>query len=248
MKRQIPNIITLCNLTCGVIAIIHAVEGHLDLAALWMLLGIAFDFCDGLAARLLHVASPLGKELDSLADVVTSGVVPGIILLSVFNDAIDGIEPRYAVCSYIALLVPAFSAYRLAKFNLDTRQSHSFLGLPVPSNAIVWAAIGACFCNSSLCEFAIIPTTGIVDFLTDNYIGLFILLAIELSGCVLMVSEVPLFALKFKSLGWKENKTRYIFLLGAMLLIMLFGVLGLAFTIAWYIILSLLSRKTSQND
>lgn len=247
MKRQIPNIITLCNLTCGVIATIMAVQGRLDYAALWMLAGIAFDFCDGLAARLLHVASPLGKELDSLADVVTSGVAPGIILLSIFSHGhladSGSADSGWGVWSYVALLIPAFSAYRLAKFNLDTRQSHSFLGLPVPSNAIIWAAVGACACNPQWCSMAVIDTSGIVSFLTSTNIGLFILLVIELVCCVLMVSEVPLFALKFKNVRWHDNKKRFLFLAVDALLLILFGVMGLALIIIWYILLSLCTAK-----
>ena len=123
IKRQIPNLITLGNLLCGVIACYFAARGNVQVAALFICLGIFLDFFDGLAARLLNVASPLGKELDSLADVVTSGVAPGIILLHLLRDNAS------QWLALVALLVPLFAAYRLAKFNLDTRQSHSFLGL-----------------------------------------------------------------------------------------------------------------------
>ena len=137
LKRQIPNIITLGNLTCGVAACYMASQGFLWQAAVYIIAGIFLDFFDGLAARLLGVASPVGRELDSLADVVTSGVAPALILF----EAIP-LDPTWLyVLSLAAFLMPAFAAYRLAKFNLDTRQSHSFLGLPAPSNALIWVGL-----------------------------------------------------------------------------------------------------------
>lgn len=238
MKKQIPNLITLCNLLCGVLATGYAVAGQLDTAAFFVLLGIVFDFFDGLAARLLHVASPLGKELDSLADVVTSGVAPGFMLLAIFQGA------GWGMWAYLALLIPLFSAYRLAKFNIDTRQSHSFLGLPVPSNALIWVSLGAVYSNSALLDIALLPAHGMAAFCFGS-VGAFVLLAVELIGCVLMVSELPLFGLKFKNLKWADNKTRFLFLLVDIVLLLLFGVMALPIIILWYIALSLCSKKTA---
>lgn len=236
MKKQIPNLITLCNLLCGTVATAFAVQHRLDLAALWILLGILFDFFDGLTARLLHVASPLGKELDSLADVVTSGVAPGFILYSIFW------QGGWGCFSYVALIIPAFAAYRLAKFNIDTRQSHSFLGLPVPSNAIVWTALGICKSNLSVASLAMLSTRWFVDFCFSP-VGLIVLLLLALICCMLMISEVPLFGLKFKNLRWADNKTQFLFLLTAVVLIVLWGVVSLPLIILWYIVLSLCTQK-----
>ena len=198
VKRQIPNLITLGNLTFGVLACYHAALGSLREAAVCIMAGIFLDFFDGLAARLLKVASPVGKELDSLADVVTSGVAPALILfhiigmLSAYNDYPELLE---WLC-YTAFLIPAFSAYRLAKFNLDTRQSHSFLGLPVPSNALIWVGLAL-----SLYNVYAIPA-----FLSSLLFPC-ILVAVSLVTDILMVSELPMFSLKFnfKDLSWKTN-------------------------------------------
>ena len=207
VKRQIPNLITLGNLTFGVVACYHAALGSLREAAVCIMAGIFLDFFDGLAARLLKVASPVGKELDSLADVVTSGVAPALILfhiigmLSAYNDYPELLE---WLC-YTAFLIPAFSAYRLAKFNLDTRQSHSFLGLPVPSNALIWVGLAL-----SLYNVYAIPA-----FLSSLLFPC-ILVAVSLVTDILMVSERPMFSLKFnfKDLSWKTNCVQYIFLIG----------------------------------
>lgn len=255
IKRQIPNIITLCNLTCGVIATIHAANGALANAAFFICLGILFDFFDGLSARALHVTSPLGKELDSLADIVTSGVAPSIILLQVLT-SYAYYNPTL-VMSIIALLMPAFSAYRLAKFNLDTRQSHSFLGLPVPCNALIWAAFGILAEKEIVWasyEFlfgitytSLIPT----DWTTEifyHHIGLYAIAALSILTDILMISEVPMFALKFKNLKWKENKLRFLFLIACAALLVLFGVFGIILCILLYIILSLLTQKKTANE
>ena len=238
MKKQIPNLITLCNLLCGTIAAFYAVLGKLDIAAFFIMLGIVFDFFDGLVARLLGVSSPLGKELDSLADVVTSGVAPGLMLLHIFW------SEGWGYFSLVALLVPLFSAYRLAKFNLDTRQSHSFLGLPVPSNALIWVSLGAVYANPALLDISLLPAHPLAAFCFGS-VGLFVLLAVELIGCVLMVSELPLFGLKFKNLKWGENKVRFLFLAVDIVLLLLFGVMALPIIILWYIALSLCSKKSA---
>ncbi len=236
IKRQIPNLITLGNLLCGVVACYMAAQGFLPAAAVWICLGIFLDFFDGLAARLLGVASPIGKELDSLADVVTSGVAPGLILFRT-GDVLSGCNgcPDYLeAVGYLALLTPAFAAYRLAKFNLDTRQSHSFLGLPAPANALIWVGI------------ALQGT----DTLTPA--GAAIILCVSVATGILMVTELPMFSLKFnfKDLSWKTNAVQYIFLIGCALII---GFTrqwyAISLIILWYILLSLITqRKPAVNE
>ena len=224
MKREIPNLITLCNLLCGVIASYVAVQGDIRLAALLICLGIVFDFFDGMTARLLGVSSPMGKELDSLADVVTSGVAPAMILLQMLQQHAP--DSRVAA---VAFLVPLFAAYRLAKFNLDTRQSHSFLGLPVPSNALIWVGVAL--------SGSLVPSTW-------PMVALFLL--VSLVGDVLMVSELPLFSLKFnfKELAWRTNNVQYIFLIGcALIIVLLRDWIAISVIILWYIVLSAFTQR-----
>lgn len=244
MKKQIPNLLTLCNLVCGVMAAYQASLGWWHRAAVLMLVGILFDFLDGFAARLLKVQSPMGKELDSLADIVTSGVVPGIILYSIFrlsHHFVGFADPFYWM-RYVGFLLPAFAAYRLAKFNLDERQTHSFLGLPAPSNALIWAAIGICLIHPDWAQVALVPIPGIRHMLLCKA-GLVTLAVLSLVTDVLMVSEVPMMSLKFSSFGWKENSMKYILLAGAAILIVLFGIFGIALSIVWYIVLSILTHR-----
>lgn len=225
IKRQIPNIITLANLLCGVLASLFAAQGWLDRAALFICLGIFFDFFDGMAARLLDVASPLGKELDSLADVVTSGVAPGLILYNYLGY----LTPGSLGLKYLAFLMPLFAAYRLAKFNLDTRQSHSFLGLPTPANALIW--VGLAFYN----------------WWPEQNTGFaLILVGISLITDILMVSELPMFSLKvnFKDLSWKTNCIQYIFLIVCAAIIAATRQwYAISLIILWYILLSIITRK-----
>ena len=141
MKKHIPNIITLSNLVCGTLAVWQALQGNLICAALFIFLGAFFDFFDGMTARLLHVQSAIGKELDSLSDVVTFGVAPGFIVFSLL-ESVTSQMGTMGWLKFVALLMPALSSYRLAKFNLDERQTSSFIGLPTPANAMVWAAYG----------------------------------------------------------------------------------------------------------
>ena len=223
IKRQIPNLITLCNLACGVLSVLAAVGYSFPRqAALLICLGILFDFFDGLTARLLGVSSPMGKELDSLADVVTSGVAPAAILYELTEEwlYLSGLS----WLALVFLLIPLFAAYRLAKFNLDTRQSHSFLGLPVPSQALVWVGVALSLERPS--AIAVL----VVSLLLD----------------VLMVSELPLFSLKFnfKDLSWKTNSVQYIFLIGcAVIIALLRDWIALSAIILWYILLSILTQK-----
>lgn len=237
IKRQIPNCITLCNLLCGVVATYTAAWGAIDIAATFILLGIFFDFFDGLFARLLNVASPVGKELDSLADVVTSGVAPGFILFQILS----WIHTDFQYIQFLAFLIPAFAAYRLANFNLDERQHHgAFLGLPAPANALIW--VGLAFFWTYGNEEQIWPISQSLGWM----IGLVI---VSLITDVLMVGEMPMFSLKFnfKELSWKNNWVRYVFLAGCAVLLIILPLLSLTLIILWYIILSMLTQKKEET-
>ena len=229
IKRQIPNLITLCNLACGVLSVFAALALDYPVqAALLICLGILFDFFDGLTARLLGVSSPMGKELDSLADVVTSGVAPAAILFRItYHPMVDMGLPWLGI---VFVLIPLFAAYRLAKFNLDTRQSHSFLGLPVPSQALVWVGL-------ALSQWS-------VD--GGMWWTLVAVITLSLILDLLMVSELPLFSLKFdfKDLSWKTNSVQYLFLIGCAILIALLREwIALSAIILWYILFSILTQR-----
>lgn len=239
IKRQIPNLITLGNLFCGVESIFAAlVQNDVMVAALWICGGIFLDFFDGMAARLLKVPSELGKQLDSLADVVTSGVAPAFIMFRLVEVPMKELIPLWGVILIMIpfLLMPLFSAYRLAKFNIDTRQSHSFLGLPVPANALIWVGIALAGLVANSLTLAIV------------------LSAIAMITNILMVSEMPMFSLKFnfKDMSWKSNSTQYIFLAGCALIVvieMLFfkpSWVVLSLIILWYILMSLLQKKHAE--
>lgn len=239
IKRQIPNLITLGNLFCGVESIFAAlVQNDVMAAALWICGGIFLDFFDGMAARLLKVPSELGKQLDSLADVVTSGVAPAFIMFRLVEVPMKELIPLWGVILVMIpfLLMPLFSAYRLAKFNIDTRQSHSFLGLPVPANALIWVGIALAGLVANSLTLAIV--LAVVAMITN----------------ILMVSEMPMFSLKFnfKDMSWKSNSTQYIFLAGCALIVvieMLFfkpSWVVLSLIILWYILMSLLQKKHAE--
>lgn len=233
MRRLTPNLITLGNLLCGAVAAFLAARGDIAHAGLLICLGIFLDFFDGLTARLLHVVSPVGKELDSLADVVTSGVAPAFIL---HNILADGLADAGSWGTYIPLtawLMPLFAAYRLAKFNLDTRQSHSFRGLPVPANALLWVGLALTMSSGGL-------EAGTVFFIMAAALSLF--------TDFLMISELPMFSLKFdfKDLSWSSNAIAYCFLAGCVAIISATRQwYSISAIIVWYILLSLLTRKKS---
>ncbi len=230
MKAHIPNTLTCCNLLCGCIAVTLALRGAFLCALIFMLLGAVFDFADGFVARLLGVSSPIGKELDSLADSVTFGVAPAAFLYVSLLPAL----PRGG--AYVAFLLAACSALRLAKFNLDTRQTTSFIGLPTPANALFWASLltayGAPLASS-----------------IGGAIALLVLLAVS---CYLLLAEVPMFAMKFKSWGLHDegNAIKYTFLAIAIVIVALAAVMGdvvasIAVIVVAYVLLSLLVwRKT----
>ncbi len=231
IKRFIPNLITLGNLFCGVESVFASLAlGDTRLAALWICAGIFLDFFDGLAARALQVPSDLGKQLDSLADVVTSGVAPAFLMVKIVELPMRDLLPQWGVFLVMLpfVLLPLFAAYRLAKFNIDTRQSHSFLGLPVPSNALIW--VGLALSGFEVSGLALGIVVAVVALATD----------------VLMVSELPLFSLKFnfKDLSWKTNSVQYLFLVGcAVLIAVLRNWIALSAIILWYILFSIITRR-----
>ena len=229
IKKHIPNTITCCNLISGCVAIAYAFSGNIELSFTWIIIGAVFDFFDGMSARLLNVSSPIGKELDSLADVVTFGVAPSTILFSELSvmsyPAI--LEPLRPILPFTAYIMAAFSALRLAKFNLDERQALGFIVLPTPANALFWGSL----------------IIGAGKWLEATPFMVFFLLGGILISSWLMVSEIPMFALKFKEWGWKGNQVKYIFLLTCIPLLAIFGLTGLAIIIAWYVIISYIIKK-----
>lgn len=226
--RHIPNTVTCLNLFSGCIACVMAFEANYLLAAAFIILGAIFDFFDGMLARLLHAPSPIGKELDSLADDVSFGVAPALIIFSLFKEVhypefLWGVT---AYVPYVAFIIAVFSALRLAKFNIDERQTSSFIGLPTPANALFWASL----------------VVGSHDFLTSSHFNAIYLAILVVLFSGLLVAEIPMFALKFKNLSWKDNKVRFVFLAVSVLLLVFLNISGIAACIAWYILLSLLTR------
>ena len=245
LARHLPNALTCCNLICGCIATTVALDGRFMAATLFLFIAVLFDFMDGLAARLLRAVSPIGKDLDSLADIVSFGLTPGAMLYSFFarltllapdQSLSDGLA---ALATFAALAIPVGSALRLAKFNNDTRQTHSFIGLPVPAHAIFWSSLIASFVLLG----DRLPAS--VDNLPLWIVGLSVL---AFAGSLLLVSEIPTFSLKIKSVAWKGNERRYLLLLSAIVLTLALPALtGVAATIVLYILLSVLDRSTSHS-
>lgn len=217
--KQLPNIITLMNLFSGCVGVWFAFNGNYEGAALAVFLSAVFDFLDGTAARLLQAYSAIGKELDSLADMVSFGMVPGALAFSMLS--VNG----FHLYAFLAFLIPVFSGLRLAKFNIDERQTSSFVGLPTPANAIFFAGLALAF--SSLFE-------------KNPYV----LIGIILVFSYLLVAEIPMFSLKFKNLSWKDNKLQFIFLGGCVIIIALLLKKAIAPLILWYILLSVIPKKS----
>lgn len=208
MRRNIPNMITCCNLICGCIAAGAGFSGNFGGAFLFILLGALFDFFDGMTARKLGVSGPMGVELDSLADVVTFGVAPGAMVYSLAKVVCYPMfmynEFWFTVMPYTAFLIPAFSAMRLAKFNIDDRQHTTFIGMPTPANAIFWSAL--LFSSK--------------DYLTSPMFNIVWLFLFMMMFCWLLVSEVPMFSLKLKNMKWQDNKVQFIFLLSCVAILL----------------------------
>jgi CDP-diacylglycerol--serine O-phosphatidyltransferase len=244
-KKNIPNAITCGNLFCGCLAIVSAFKGDLITSTYLVAIAAVLDFFDGFVARLLHVKSEIGKQLDSLADVVTFGVVPGVImyfmLLKGLPANMDGamqtggdteLFPQCLV--YTGFLISIFSALRLAKFNVDERQTTSFIGLPTPANALLISSL-------PLIENFQPQLFGCDVF---QYIhNPWFLLGLTVVSCYLMIAELPLFAFKFTNRSWKDNKIRFIFIFAAIILLILFKFIAVPFIILLYILLSMFANE-----
>jgi len=229
MKKHIPNMITCLNLISGCVACVMAFNNDYFRAFVLIILAAIFDFLDGFAARALKAYSNIGKELDSLADVISFGVAPGMIIYRFLHNSFLHQHPdsSWIYVSYLAFLIPAFSALRLAKFNIDDRQTNAFIGLPTPADALFWGSSILLLSEYDKYLLYIIPCI---------IAGIFLFSA-------LMVSEIPMFSLKFKNYGWKGNETRYILMLTALLLFVFFNLSGISMTIVIYILMSLFIHR-----
>mgnify|MGYP003109847503 CR=1 FL=1 len=242
MLKQIPNLITSLNLLCGCVAIFFAISGDLVTASYFVFTGIFFDFFDGLAARVLNAQSEVGLQLDSLADMVTSGVAPAIVMVQLLSESISGgpiilaenfssegwNAGWYQYIPFVGLLIAVASAYRLAKFNVDTRQTTSFIGLPTPGNTLLVLSLPLilAFQPSALVESIVLNP--------------WFLVGITLLGCILMNAELPLFALKFKTWDFKTNAVRYVFLGICLVAIVLLQFIAIPVILLVYIGMSLI--------
>jgi CDP-diacylglycerol---serine O-phosphatidyltransferase len=222
LTAHIPNLLTLLNLLSGVIGIIWVLEGEVLYGAYFVLISAGFDFFDGFAARLLKVQSLLGKELDSLSDVVSFGVLPGVIIFSLIEK-----QSSNPWLPYLGLIIPLLSAYRLAKFNLDTRQGDKFIGLPTPANALFLSSIPH-----------LAQTFQEASFLQEPLL----LLGTAWTCSLLLISELPLIALKFKSFSFSETKYIYFILASAVALVGWLQLAGIPLVILLYILVSLVQR------
>ncbi len=239
MIKHIPNFITLLNLFCGCIATVFAVMNNLEFAAVFVALGILFDFFDGFAARLLNVKSEIGVQLDSLADMVTSGVVPGIVMFQLLNMAqkegwnldLFGMHTSVEVLPLFGFLITLASAYRLANFNVDENQVSSFLGLPTPANTLLILSLPLIlfYHNNTV--------------LNDIILNQWFLMGITLLSAYLLNSKIELFALKFDTWAFSENAVKYLFLIGSLVLLVTLRFLAIPLIILFYVLTSLLSKK-----
>ncbi|OEK08867.1 phosphatidylserine synthase [Flavivirga aquatica] len=248
MKKQIPNILTLLNLLCGCIAVILVINNNSIAASLFVFLGIFFDFFDGFAARKLNVQSELGLQLDSLADMVTSGLVPGIVMYKLLELTIDTsgktnnyweantnwLDFNLPLLPLLGLLITLGSAYRLAKFNIDEDQQTYFKGLPTPANTLL-----------------IISLPLIIKFQNNDLINAIILnkwflIGITFLSCYILNSDIKLFALKFKDWSFKNNATRYIFIIMCVVFLIVLQFAAIPIIILLYIIMSVLDNLKSK--
>lgn len=234
MKKHIPNAITCTHLFCGCMGIFFAYRGNLNYAAYAVFTAAFFDFLDGMAARLLKVHSEIGKQLDSLADMVGFGVLPSVIILSLFSyQGTNSGNPEW--WHFGAFFIAIFSALRLAKFNIDTRQTNSFIGLPTPASAMVAAS------------FPLILVQGNASF-TGIILNPYFLIAYIVLNCWLLVAELPLLSLKFKNLSLNENIYRYVLLFFAGVCLVIFKFAAIPVIILFYIILSIIQIRTTKNE
>jgi CDP-diacylglycerol--serine O-phosphatidyltransferase len=223
IKKHVPNTITLLNLFCGCVALVSIAKGDFYGGFIFVCLGIFLDFFDGFFARLFKVSSPLGLQLDSLADMVTSGVVPGYVMYSMFAMMTDNVY-----VPFIGFVITLGACFRLANFNIDERQTDSFIGLPTPANALFFLSL------------PLIPKSMLVIELFTN---LWFLIVISLLSAYIMNAEIPLFSLKIKKLNFKDNMLPMLFLFLSVLLLLFFQFSGIPLVILMYILLSIINNK-----
>ena len=240
LKKQIPNVITLLNLLSGTIACIYAANGELIMAVYFVLLGIFLDFFDGFLARILDVEDELGKQLDSLADVVTSGVVPGIVLYKLLksdeamiqlgSNNISWSSDTFEMLPYFGLLFTLAAAMRLAKFNIDSAQTNAFIGLPTPAAALVVVSI------------PLISVYEDSEFILNLIENQWFILSLTLVLAILMNARTPLFSLKLKEYSWAKNKIKFSFILLSILLILLIKFIAIPLIILLYVVISAIAN------
>jgi CDP-diacylglycerol--serine O-phosphatidyltransferase len=240
IKKHIPNLITLLNLAAGLLAIIAIFKGYYDEAFIFVCLGIFFDFWDGFLARKFKVSGPLGVQLDSLADMVTCGVVPGLMMFVLFQNIQEDSTSVYYLIEeyfymgfvpYLGFFITLASCYRLAKFNIDTRQTDSFIGLPTPANALVIMSI------------PMIQYSNDYEFLTTVLYNPYVLLFITVISSYILNAEIPLFSLKIKEFTWAKYKMQILFLIGSLFSFSLLGFVAIPLIIISYVLVSVISNK-----
>ncbi len=234
LKKHIPNLITLLNLFCGCIALVFAGEANFEMAFFFVCLGIFFDFFDGFFARLFNVSSPLGLQLDSLADMVTSGVVPGFVMYKMLSNGVAS-NPTLIYLPYLGFIITLGSCYRLANFNIDTRQSDSFIGLPTPANALFILSLPLILKNSD--------SLLVLELLINPWILIFV----SILSAFILNAEISLFALKIKKFNFKDNALQLFFLLISILLLGYLQFAGVALIIVFYVLLSVITNKFKAN-
>lgn len=231
---MIPNIITLMNLFSGCIGVVFVFTSDPRLASLMIFISLLLDYMDGGAARLLNVKSELGKELDSLADLISFGLLPSLIAYIILRTG------DYPSLAYIAFLMTVMSAYRLAKFNLDERQSENFIGLPTPANAIFWSAFPLVIYGD--------PNSVVEISMASLMVESRVIMILIVVFSYLLIAEIPLFSLKFSDLRWKNNAYRFVFLIMSVILFVLMSYYALPFIILLYLLISILKNKFAQHE
>ena len=229
----IPNLMTCGNLLCGCLGVVFSFRGDLLLAGALIFVAAVLDFLDGFAARLLNQSSPIGKQLDSLADMVTFGLLPSMILFQYLERSNTSIEIEGMLRSFSAFILTIFSALRLAKFNIDTRQSDSFIGVPTPANAILVASLPFILRNNPAYESLILNPVVLVGY--------------TLLMSFLLVIEMPLLAFKFKTFGWKDNQIKYIFLGLSVILLILLNFAAVPLIVGLYVLLSIVTSTPKKG-
>ena len=250
MIRHLPQLLTLLNVLSGCIAVVFAVLNELHLAAMFVIIGIFFDFFDGLAARALNVQSELGIQLDSLADMITCGVVPGIVMFQLLGMSqtggwnVDQFNPAMregpigwdSLLPFLGFIITLSSAYRLARFNIDEDQVTSFIGLPTPANALL------------IISFPLILLYQGNDTLNALILNPWFLIGVTILSSFLLNARIPLFALKFKTWSFKDNALRYIFILVSLVFLMTMKYLAVAAIVVFYILSSVIYKAGAKVD